>query len=240
MKLDFYNGYRCRFWLTCVTRCQLQQCRKQIDGSGDLGNMLKRGEVQWPLIRRAAIVSWIETVVEPVTRWPRCQNICRAFPSGEVMPIGSASEISRLQDSLRCCTFQQSHFGHGWLEPRSILWKQHYAIYCIWCFIDRNIPELIWPNIKFTTHTPTPVNEGKYGRPQRLSKGKKRLIWILTGSRALNSFRTTNTKHPTWFKVVTLMFHKRNCGSYSVWGVEVCFFFICRWPIVGERERPPL
>lgn len=35
MKLDLYNGYCCRFQLTCVTRCQLQQCRKQTNGSGD-------------------------------------------------------------------------------------------------------------------------------------------------------------------------------------------------------------
>lgn len=29
-KLDFYNGYRCRFGLTCVTGCQLQRYRKRV------------------------------------------------------------------------------------------------------------------------------------------------------------------------------------------------------------------
>lgn len=94
--------------------------------------------------------------------------------------------ITALKDS------PQSHSGHGRLEAWSILWKQHDAVYCICCFIDRNIPELIWPNIKFTTHTPTPIKWRKIRPTATLVGRKKRLIWILTGSRALNSFQIEN------------------------------------------------
>lgn len=73
IKLDFYNGYCCRFWPTGVTRCPLQNMKK------------KRREVQWTLIRQAEIVSWIDTwevIVIPVHRWPRCRKSTEDFPQG--------------------------------------------------------------------------------------------------------------------------------------------------------------
>lgn len=144
--------------------------------------MWKHGEVQWSLIRQAEIVSRIDTweaIMELVPGSSRRQTPAEGFPQGWWCQLALPQKYHTFK-TVPCCTFQQSHFGHGWLEPWSILCKQHYAIYCIWkvVFIDWNFPELIWPNEKFTIHTQTPVNEGKYGQP-RLSKGKKKKKLIL-------------------------------------------------------------
>lgn len=64
-------------------------------------------------------------------------NTCWGFSSGMVMPVWLCLRNITPSKLPFCCTFQQSHFGHGWLEPWSILCKRHNAIYCIckWCLL---------------------------------------------------------------------------------------------------------
>lgn len=176
---------------------------------------------------------------EPVPRWPCRQTSAEGFPQGRWCQL-ALPRNNHDSKNLRSCTFQQSHFGHGWLEPWSILWKTapRYLLYLKIGFYWLKFP---WAHLTQYQVYYSYYNSSKWRKiwptTMLVEWRKKRFIWILTGSRALNSFRTTNAKHPTWFKVMTVMFHKRNCGSYSFWvevGFLVCF---CRWPIVRERER---
>lgn len=133
---NFYNG-KSRFWLTCVTRCQLQQCRKQINRSGETTKGFCLGNT-WRSAMNSDPTSW-DCPLDRYNRWnrgfpkrPRCRTSAEGAPSGVAMPVGSASENITAPRRSAVALFQQSHFDHGWLEPWSILWKQHCAIYCMW------------------------------------------------------------------------------------------------------------
>lgn len=129
-------------------------------------NMLKHGEVQWTLIWWAEIELGSILGKQLWNRWTQCRISAGDVPRGMALPVSSVSEWSRLQD------FQLLHFPAESLWPqltgtainsvKTTLW---YLLSLKVMFIDWNFPELIWPNVKFSIHTQTPLNEGKYGQP---------------------------------------------------------------------------
>lgn len=101
--------------------------------------MSKHGEVQWTLIWRAEIVSWIDALEAIVKQVAAAQNICWGFPPGMVMAVSSVSHLSRIQDSPLL------HFPAESLWPQStetvincVKTALHYLLYPKVVFIDWN------------------------------------------------------------------------------------------------------
>lgn len=145
MWLDFYNGYSCSVWL--------QQYRKEVVIKFLFMKYVET--VQWIWIWRARIACWIVTWEQVAA----AQSICWGFPLGMAIPVSSVSEWSRPQDSPLL------HFPAVSLRPQltgSVINSVKTALCYLLClkvmFIDWNFPELIWPNVKFSIHTWTPVN----------------------------------------------------------------------------------
>lgn len=162
IKLDFCNGYCCRFWPTGVTRCPLHDMKKKQRESA-----MNSDPTGWDCLLDRYLGSDRDTSSQVAGH--DAEHLLR-ISLRDAMPVGSASETTPPQNSPLL------HFSGESLWPRltgtvinSVKAALRYLLYLKVVFIDWNFPELIWPSVKFTIHTTsTPVNEGKYDRTRLL------------------------------------------------------------------------
>lgn len=156
IKLDFCNGYCCRFWPTGVTRCPLHDMKRQ-------RSAMNSDPTGWDCLLDRYLGSDTSSQVATMP------NIYWGFPSG--MQCQSALPQKHHPHNSPLLHFSGESL---WLRLtgtviNSVKAALHYLLYLKVVFIDWNFPELIWPSVKFTIHTTSaPVNEGKYDRTRLL------------------------------------------------------------------------